>query len=216
MKADRLRPKVLRDGPAQALYALTLAALGGPANQAAFVGLSERLPLAALLDRLSCQADRPLAATAELKAAAVHLVLQRSGLRPQAAPARRLEAAARLVTRWWPAGCLGWPEVLSPGSGWQAASCPGLGRASSIEIMVNAVLPVALLSGAWPGAAVERSFCALPSPGTYGLLRPLERWLSAEGTSFTTASQLQGGLLLKADYCARGLCGSCPLSARDS
>lgn len=82
--------------------------------------------------------------------------------------------------------------------------------------MVNVVLPVALISGAWPLAAVARSFTALPSPGTYGLRRPLECWLDPETTPFTTASRLQGRLMLQTDYCARGLCGSCPLSARDS
>jgi hypothetical protein len=123
-----------------------------------------------------------------------------------------MKAAGRLLARWWPGNRLDWPRSLAPGSGWRAASCPGIGRASAGEIMVNAVLPVAFISGAWPQASAEDAFRALPSPGTYGILLPLESALGAMGAPFTTASRLQGGLLLQAGYCARGLCGSCPLS----
>lgn len=106
-----------------------------------------------------------------------------------------------------------WPAVLSPGKGWHALSGPGLGRASAIEILVNAVLPVALASGAWPLDDVESFFFGLSHPrGTYGLLRPLERWLTAGKKPLDTAARLQGGLRLQSDYCARGLYGRCPFS----
>ncbi|MGI8927189.1 MAG: hypothetical protein ACR2HN_11170, partial [Tepidiformaceae bacterium] len=90
---------------------------------------------------------------------------------------------------------------------------PGLGRAAAIELAVNAILPVALASGAWPPAAAEAALAALPSPGTYGRLRRLEGWLASGGERpFGSVARLQGGLLLHADYCTRGLCGRCPLS----
>ncbi len=215
-KAAHLTPAVCRDGPGQALYALALATLGGPANRAAFGELAERLPLDVLLERVTGQPDRARAIIAELNAVGALLALRRSGLRPRAAPGGRMEAAGHLVARWWPGESTSWPTVLVPGAGWRAAACGGLGRASAVEIMVNAVLPVALISGAWPEKVVEAAWAVLPSPGTYGLLRSLERWLGSERPPFTTASRLQGGLLLQADYCARGLCGRCPLSPAPS
>ncbi len=215
-KAARVSPVVAAHGPGQALYCVLLETLGGSANREPFAALARRLPLALLLEGEPLPGvSRSLALRAALKAAAAPLVLRRAGLRPMASPGRRLESGAALIARWWPPGSPpAWPEALGPEPTWRAASVPGIGRSTAIEIVVNAVLPVALAAGALPEAAVEAAWNALPPPGTYGRLRRLECWLGGETTPpFTTAARLQGGLLLHADYCSRGACGRCPLSS---
>lgn len=213
VKAARASPLVRDGGAGQALYALALEVLGGAANREPFAALARRLPLAALLERAGeAMAPRALALGAELRGAAAPLALRRAGLRPMAEPGRRLTAAGALFGAWWPDAFPGWPETLSPGANLLAPRPPGLGRSAAIELAVNAVLPVALAASAWPEAAVEEAWRTLSSPGTYGRLRPLERWLSAEGRPFATAARLQGGLLLHNDYCTKGACGRCPVS----
>jgi hypothetical protein len=91
----------------------------------------------------------------------------------------------------------------------RALRVPGIGRETAIELAVNAVLPVALASGRWTEEEASTVLRALPSPGTYGKLRRLEGWL---GAPFDSAAALQGGLLMHADYCTKGMCGRCPLS----
>lgn len=209
MKAARAQPLVEAAGPGQALHHLALEQLGGTANRAAFAALARRLPLAALLERAEGMPDRPLALAAALKGGAAALVLQRAGLRPMASPAKRLEAAGSLWARLWPGLTPGWPAALAPTAGLAPLRAPGVGRASAVELAVNAVLPVALAAGCWSEGEAAAALAALPSPGTYGRLRRLEGWL---GRPFTSAATLQGGLLLHADYCTRGFCGRCPLS----
>ena len=202
-------------GPGQALYTMLIEMLGGPANRGPFGQVARQLPLAALLERADGPgASRPLAIAAELKGVARLLTLRRAGLRPMAAPARRLEAAGALVARLWPAGAEpGWPHQLEPTNLLRILRTEGVGRSLAVELAVNAVLPVALASGAWPEPAVESAYAALPSPGTYGKLRRLEGWLATgEQKPFRSAQALQGGLLLHGDYCMRGACGRCPLS----
>jgi len=215
MKAARIEPLVRAHGPGQALYTLLLETLGGPANREPFAAIARRLPLAALLEFAGeSDAPRPLALTAALKGAAASLVVRRAGLRPMASPSRRLEAAGELLARLWPAGAEpGWPGRFAPGIAISELQAPLTGRALALELAVNAALPVALAAGAWPESAVEAAFRALPSPGVYGKLRPLERWLGAGGSKpFTGAARLQGGLLLHAEYCSRGMCGRCVVS----
>ena len=216
IKAARAAPLVAASGVGQALYALALEILGGPPNRAAFASLARRLPLAALAERTAAAAipHQPLIA-AELRGAAATLALRRAGLRPMASPARRLEVAAAVIQRWWPEGeALRWPAVLVSGAGPPSPLPPGLGHSLAIELWVNAVLPVALAAGEWPEAACAATLLALPSPGTYGKLKPLDRWLGAGGERpFASAARLQGGLLLHADYCTKGMCGRCPLSS---
>lgn len=215
-KAARIAPFVAAEGAAQALYTLLLETLAGPANRGAFASLARDLPLATLLERTGAIArstpDRVLALTAELKGAAALLTLRRAGLRPAAAPARRLEAAARLVDRLWPER--GPPPALPPDASGLLGllRVEGAGRAMAVELAVNAVLPVLAAGGEEPVAA--RLLGALPSPGTYGKLRFLEGWLG--GRPFSCAAALQGGLLLHSDYCTRGRCGRCPLSSDGS
>ncbi|MEP6871539.1 MAG: DUF2851 family protein [Anaerolineaceae bacterium] len=215
IKAVRAGPLVASCGAAQALYALSLEILGGPPNRAAFASLARRLPLAALLERTErAPIPRQLLIAAELRDAAAMLAVRRAGLRPMASPARRLEVAAAVIQRWWPEGAArAWPSALVEGSGPPSPLPPGLGHSLAIELWVNAVLPVALAAGAWPPAVCEATLLALPSPGTYGMLKPLERWLDAGADRpFRSAARLQGGLLLHADYCTKGMCGRCPLS----
>jgi hypothetical protein len=217
MKAARVEPLVTAAGPAQALYALLLETLAGPANRAAFAALARRLPLAALLERAAeapAGPGRALVLAAELKGAAATLSLRRAGLRPLAAPGRRLEAAGALCARLWPGVLPAWPD-LPPGAPGllRALRAPGIGRGAAIELAVNALLPVAFAARLVTAAGAEDLLRSLPSPGTYGRLRRLEGWLAAGAKApFGSASRLQGGLLLHADYCSRGECGRCPVS----
>lgn len=219
MKVARIAPFAATTGAGQALYTLVLETLAGPANRAAFGQLARRLPLAALLERADgAIAARELALAAELRAAAGQLALRRAGLRPMASPEHRIEVAAALCARLWPAGAPpAWPAPLAEPLAARPLLAllrpPGAGRGSAIELAINAVLPVAAATGAWPEAALTAAYTALPSPGTYGKLRRLDGWLGAGGAKpFRTAARLQGGLLLHADYCAKGACGRCPMS----
>ena len=216
MKAARVQPLVLAGGPGQALYTLLLETLGGPANRGAFAALARRLPLAALLGRMAeVTTARSMTMTAELKGAAASLAVRRAGMRPLASPAHRLDVAGALFARLWPEGAHGdWPAVLEPMSLLAALRVAGGGRSLGLELAVNAALPVALASGCWPEAVILDCYCQLPSPGTYGRLKPLQGWLTgpAAPRPFGTARTLQGGLLLHADYCTKGACGRCPLS----
>ena len=215
MKAARADHLVRAVGSGQALYALLLETLGGPANREPFAAIARTLPLGPLLELAAgSDAPRAFALSAHLKGRAANLVLRRAGLRPMASPGRRLEAAGAVLARLWPAGAPpGWPASLPSGGDEAPLRTAGIGRALALECMVNAVLPVALAAEEWPAPEVERAFLALRSPGTYGRLRPLERWLGAGGARvFPGAARLQGGLLLHADYCSRGMCGRCPLS----
>lgn len=218
-KAAHVSHRIDAAGPPQALYSLLLETIGGPANRAAFAALAAELPLPALLERAVAaprNVPRHLAIAAELRPHLSTASLHTAGIRPAARPARRLEATAHLLAQLWPAGVEpAWPASLAPDARLpNALRVPGIGRALAIELCVNAVLPAALVSSAWPAAAVEAHWAALPSPGTYGKLRPLERWLTTGGERpFRTAATLQAGLLLHADYCSKGACGRCPLSS---
>ncbi len=213
IKAARASQLIAAGGPGQALYTLLLEHLGGGANREAFASLGRTLPLAALLEAADATpgVERALALSAHLKGRAAGIAVRRAGLRPMASPGRRIEAAGRLFARLWPAGaapafpCAGPPEP-------RALQAEGIGRALATELLVNAVLPVALAANAWPEAEVEAALLKLPTPGTYGRLKPLERWLGEK--PFPSAARLQGGLLLHADYCTRGMCGRCPLSVK--
>jgi hypothetical protein len=213
MKAARLAPVVHADGAGQALYGAALEILGGPANRGPFAALARRLPLAALVERAGGSgAPRGFTLAAELKGAAAALAVRRAGLRPMASPGRRLEVAGAVFARWWPDDGTGWPGALDPGGALPRPLPAGMGRASAIELAVNAVLPVALAAGVWSEAEVVTAWESLPSPGSYGRVRRLEGWLGGAGKPFMSASALQGGLLLHTEWCTRGGCGRCPLS----
>ena len=215
MKAARVQPMVEGMGPGPALHALLLEYLAAPANRAAFASIAARLPLPALLERAAGAEVHARAIAAELRLVAATVVLRRAGARPLADPVRRLEGAAALIARLWPDGASpDWPSPLAAGCALpNALTVEGVGRAQALELAVNALLPVALASHAWNDQEVERQFDRLPAPGTYGLLQPLRGWLTRDGARpFATAQALQGGLTLHTEYCARGMCGRCPLS----
>lgn len=209
-KAARLEPLVAARGEGEALWRALLRTLGGPANGAPFFALGERLGLAAAREVLAAGGVSALAEA--LSAHAGGLPLRRCGVRPAAAPGARLAAAARLAARLWPdPAAPAWPTPLGdPSSLLSVLAGPGIGRATAVELVVNAVLPVGLVVGRWEEEAAVALLCRLPSPGTYGVLRQLEGWL---GSRFRTAADLQGALLLHRDYCTRGACGRCPLSS---
>ena len=215
-KAARAGRMVAAQGVGQALYALLLETLGGSANREAFAELARRMPLAVLLEsRPPAGVARAFAITAALRGAAGAAGLRRAGIRPLASPERRLESAGALVARWWREGpAPGWPDCLDGTDTWKAAVAPGIGRGMGIELAANAILPVGMASGAFSEADAGAQWLALPSPGTYGQLKQLEGWLGPGGARpFAGAARLQGGLLLQREYCSRGACGRCPLSA---
>ncbi len=216
MKAARIAPLLATASSAGVLYGALLEILGGPSNRAAFASLGRQLPLALLLERAERETreERALAIAAELRYAAASLVLRRAGMRPMASPGRRLEVVAGVVHRLWPAADASWPECLSPESSLLVTlRAAGLSRSLAIEAAVNAILPVLLASKGWPEAEILAAWHSLPSPGTYGKLKRLQGWLTSEpGRPFASASRLQGGILLHAEYCAKGRCGRCPLS----
>ncbi len=165
MKAARIAPLVNDAGAAQALYFLILEQLGGPANRAAFASLARRLPLASLLEARAEQGALALAAA--LKHAAAQLALRRAGLRPMAAPAARLDAAALLIHRLWPpssSAAPAWPSLLVPAAPLRPLRVAGIGRQSAVEIATNAVIPVALVSGACPKANCSPPGTPCPRP----------------------------------------------------
>lgn len=216
-KAAAARLQLHRRGDAGLLYALLLETLGGPANRETFRNIAARLPLAPLLERAS--APEP-ATSADalyrlLGEAATGLPFVRRGLRPAAFPERRLEAASGLVASLWPAGP-SWPDALAAPTPRIVRSLrtPGIGADMATELAVNAVLPVAVAAGRWREAAAAETLAGLRAPSAYGRLKRLDGWLSASGDRpFTDAAALQGGLLLHAEWCARGRCGRCPLTS---
>lgn len=213
-KASAVSAAVASDGPAQTLYELMLKTAGGPANGTAFLQLARGLPLAPLLERTAAGVDRPGALSSLLTAWAQPLPLSTRG-RPAAHPARRLQAVAGLIHTLWPTHIHpGWPPALAPDSRLGAVlKAPGLGAGLIREIIVNAVLPVAIAARRWSPSQASDELASLAAPGTYGRLKRLEGWLASErGKPFKKAAALQGGLLLHAQYCSRGRCGACPLS----
>jgi hypothetical protein len=209
-KAAALVPLVANRGAGEALWRAILRALGGPANGAAFWVVGERVGLAAARECLA--RGGPAALAAALGQAAAGLPLRRASVRPAAAPGARLAQAAGLAARLWPsADAPAWPAALAePALLPRPLVAVGLGRATAVEVAVNAVLPAGVAAGIWSEEAALAAVSRLPSPGTYGLLRPLEGWL---GVRFRTAAALQGAILLHRDYCTRGACGRCPLSS---
>lgn len=209
-KAAALVPLVAYRGAGEALWRALLVALGGPANAFAFRTIGERVGLSPARELLAADGERALEDA--LLRSAQGLAPRRNGLRPVAAPERRLAQAAALARRLWPEPAAPeWPAALGT-----PATLPGplrgggLGAATATELAVNAVLPAGLAAGRWSEASAFAALERLPSPGTYSLLRPLEGWL---GLPFRGAALLQGALLVHREYCTRGACGRCPLSS---
>lgn len=214
-KASRLALLSEARGPAQALYFASMEVLGGPPNRATFGRIAEQVPLSVLLERAAGAGPSRLRAriiAAELRWAASEWKLRGDGQRPAAGPARRLDAAGELIAALWSGKrAPPFPRCLS-GQRPRLPRVSGIGASTRRELMTNAVLPVALLSGA-TRELVASVYESTGSPGTYGRLRQLERWLGGESVRpFGSGRALQGGLLLHRRYCSRGMCGRCPLS----
>jgi hypothetical protein len=145
----------------------------------------------------------------------LHVPLVLAPLRPGNRPERRLKGAATIAARYAGAGL--WaalaPLVAEAAAGRPArliASlvAPGaIGRARAIELLTNAVLPVAAVAGS---REAEAAFRALPLPARYGAVRHIRAALG--GAVRLNTRRQQGMLYLLKQYCTQGGCGRCPLS----
>jgi hypothetical protein len=164
------------------------------------------------------------------------------GIRPVNHPRRRLAGAARLLVRKGPdllaslrelldakdrrsvVGLARSWEVAAEGA-WSAKTAAGrggappalIGRGRAIELLVNAVLPLAAAHGArsrLPALSRAASFVfrQLPPSGPYGAVRFLESSLRppSEMRESLSACYQQGLLYLYHQYCAAGGCDVCP------
>ena len=96
---------------------------------------------------------------------------------------------------------------------------PGfVGRSRALEMLINAVLPIACASDdAALEARARALFAKLPRPAVYGLTRFIEEALAAEGVRVpVNARRAQGLLELQRNWCTKGGCGRCALSERPS
>jgi len=193
--ARRMRIKTVRVAallgavpPGQALYLLLLETLAGSANRAAF-----RVARAAAAAGRAARArgwERGRASAGDGGGAARRRGAARPAPWPACGPWLRPRAGSKPPARSSPGSgppgsAPGWPSTLAPDPGVEALPllrAPGVGRAMAIELLVNAVLPIAGASGEWSDARVAAAYVKTPSPGTYGRLRPLERWLGAGGS----------------------------------
>jgi len=83
-----------------------------------------------------------------------------------------------------------------------------VGRARSIEILTNAILPVIAATG--EDLLAEAAYRALPVPVRYGAVKHIH--VALDGEVPLTARRQQGMLYLLKQYCSQGGCGKCPLS----
>ena len=165
-------------------------------------------------------AERRAGALAKLMAALesgrlkVPLVLR--PMRPANRPEARVKAAAVLASRFAPRGILTalTPPVMEAARGrssWliEMLTVTGLtGRARSIEILTNAILPV--IAAAGEDSLAEAAYRALPMPVRYGGVKHIHAALAGEVP--LTARRQQGMLYLLKQYCTQGGCGRCQLS----
>jgi hypothetical protein len=142
--------------------------------------------------------------------------------RPANAPARRLQALARLFARangelatYAVAGVRDVTRVRELVAAWTVSGEPALiGEMRARELVLNAVLP--FVSAREPALSDKALALAaqLPAAGTYGKTRFLETNLRrADGRRRVRGALSQQGLLaLLSEWCSRGGCGRCPLS----
>ena len=158
------------------------------------------------------------------------------GVRPENAAARRVAAAAALLAPLTaPSDLLSVTvartvnEAIAPLSVracgyWLnhhdvcAGPCrmpPGfVGRSRALEMLINAVLPIACaLDEPALEARARALFARLPRPAVYGLTRFIEEALAADGVRVpVNARRAQGLLELQRNWCTKGGCGRCALS----
>jgi hypothetical protein len=243
-KAEHLAEAIRRDGEGQALYAALAVALGQTANVPAFELLAREVRLDTLVQDVAGmpESEATVALTRRLLHAAgldgalltpgpaLPWVLH--GLRPAAAPHRRIAALACIVVR------LSRPEIVRGAAAAiddalmgdpralvrlltvEAPRGPALcGRARAVELAVNALLPWAAARAAMHGQddaaeAILALAGRLPPAEPYGSIKHLHRNLcDARGRSLLTSALVQqGALAMLGEWCRRGGCGRCPLS----
>jgi hypothetical protein len=209
--------------PEQALWQGLLEALGYGGGRevlrrvAAAVTWREASALAAAGPR---QVERALAVSASRH----ENLLLHAAFRPGNRIAARLRGAAELAARFSGAGGIG-AALLGPLERTgdveeilRSLCVSGLiGRKRALEVVANAVLPLAAalcgLPGDGDGDAMDRFealFATLPRPARYGAIRHLHEALE-HGVAVDMRRQ-QGMLYLLQTYCSQGGCGRCPLS----
>jgi hypothetical protein len=208
-------------GLEQTLWEGILEALGFGGQRELFSSLASGLQWRTLADTLvqlpprerRPYAYRLLSEHLELARLRVPLILR--PLRPANRPEARVKGAAALAARFAGPGLWGALAPLveeaavgRPGRLVAALSVPNaVGRARSIEIITNAVLPAVAAAG---GAEAESAFRSLPLPARYGAVRHIRSALAGEVR--LNARRQQGMLYLLKQYCTQGGCGRCPLS----
>ncbi len=220
-KTDQVR-RALRGATADdALWAGLLEALGLGGNRGAFRELASSLPWGRLTSAIHPlpRRERPAAAFSLLASAWSG---GRSSCRPANSPARRLEGAGHLASRFCgqsPAsalvGALEKPDSQATLLRMLTVSQDSrglIGRGKALEMIINAVLPFAL---AWnrrpsPTPMALALFSVLPRPGAYGCLRRLHSLF--QGSLRLNARRQQGMLSLYKERCSRSACSGCPLS----
>ena len=232
-KAERLAAE-LADTPAEhVLYRALCGALGLSHNVEPFRTLADRAPLPGLLAGTAPLSDaeaeqrvqarlRAVAGFGAGAAALGGLPWRLESLRPNAHPAKRIDALAALLIRQRVRGLApGLQSAAAMGASalLRALQAPGIGRERAVELAINAVLPFLIATGdAGDALALATS---LPPAAAYGTLAVLtdaldgrepEQRDSRRSLVMSGALAQQGALVLHRDWCRRGGCGVCPLS----
>ncbi|MDO8615199.1 MAG: DUF2851 family protein [Dehalococcoidia bacterium] len=220
---DGWRVRLRRSGDGEELlWAGLLEGLGYGGQRELWRLLGGRLAWAQLRPEIMAQerrerlgAARRLLCTA---AAGLPCRVRSAGVRPGNRVELRLEAAAHLAVRFAPGGLAS--ALLAPLAGPPAGAQRELARALTVhgligparalELLANAVLPLAAeLGGAAAEATARAIYARLPLPARYGSLRHLHRAAAAVPVNMR---RQQGMLYLLKHYCTQGGCGKCPLS----
>lgn len=213
-KAAALGRRALDEGLDNTVYRELLEAVGYGPNRSAF------RRLAAATSWTDVYPD-PARRLAEARAAlGIRFEVQ---TRPGAGPEGRLRGASLLIERFARAAgpqlgaavlalTLERPADLLASLAVKEDERTLIGQGRAAEIVVNVVLPAALLQG-----AAEEQILALyetiPDPGNYGVTSYLQGILSRRDPALVRgAARRQGLLLLQQEYCGEGHCGACPLS----
>ena len=203
-----------REGTDAAAYRALLVSLGRGGNEAVFAALVARLPWASIAADV---ARGDLAAVGRrLQGAAGGPLPARAG-RPANAPARRLEAAARLLVRF---GAGGEEGALARGlvslavqpeaEALAALRLPGvLGRERARQILVDAAYPLALSRG--DAAQLVGDWLRLGG-ARYRRTAALRDRLQAGGLQTWRNGETQALLSLERCYCRAGACAVCPIA----
>ncbi len=261
------REAIAAHGVEQALYAGLLEALGFGGNAAPMRALAEAVPWRALeplardaiamealllggagllpsqrgyagpLDGYVVELEGAFARSGRSAAAMGVDAWKLWGVRPANHPARRIAAAAALLSRLdHPSRALSaiaaaktadaialltvnavgfWSRHFDVCAGPCLLPLALIGRSRAIEMLVNVVLPVAASTGDNTlGSEARALYARLPRPAAYGKTKFIENALaSMEVPLRITARRAQGLLALERDWCTQNGCGRCSLSS---